>query len=419
MSAKNTTENVGNVGERDWKTLYITNPRERIIPSLTYCDFYKLTMLQFFFHKFATVEATYDLKVRSDFDFAPHIDEINYQIDLLCELRFTEEELEKMSAIRFFKPTFIEFLRGFSMNRKYIHAYVDVDGKFKCYSKGPLTQASMDEIYILTILQEIRSREVLTNENFVTGEEILSTNISQINEFSKYKPFKVSDFSCRRAASVRWLDHVISRLNKEVSNRNFTGTSCVYYAFKYNITAIGTMAHEAMMLGQAMVHPYDSQEFILNKWNEEYEGDLGIALSDTFGADYFIKKVFNKGLALQFTGVRHDSGDPFKFGDDIIDMYRRYGINAMNKTIVFSDGLTVEKAFKLCEYFNGQIDTSFGIGTNLGNAMGIPALQIVMKMVEANGKSVAKVSDTLGKGMCRDMVYEQFVKNHIDRVNAQ
>lgn len=416
MSAKNT---IKNMGELDWKTMYVTKLGERIIPSLAYCDLYKLTMLQFYLNNFSNVEATYDLKVRSDFDFAPHIDEINHQLDLLCELRFTESELQKLSLIRFFKPNFIEFLRGFTMNRKYIHAYVDVlDGTFKCYSKGPLTQASMAEIYVLTILQEIRTREVLTNENFVTGEEILTSNINQINEFSKYKPFKVSDFSCRRAASVRWLDHVISRLNKEVGNRNFTGTSCVYYAFKYNITAIGTMAHEAMMLGQAMVHPYDSQEFILNKWGDEYRGDLGIALSDTFGAEYFIKKVFHKGFALQFTGVRHDSGDPFKFGDDIVDMYRRYGINPMNKTIVFSDGLTVEKAFKLCEYFNGIIDTSFGIGTNLGNAMGIPALQIVMKMVEANGKPVAKVSDTIGKGMCRDMVYEQFVKNHIDAVNA-
>lgn len=412
MSAINTEENLKNV--------YVTKPRERIIPSLCYCDLYKLTMLQFFVNNFSSVEATYDLKVRSDFDFAPHIDEINHQLDLLCELRFTDEELEKLSRIRFFKPNFIEFLRGFSMNRKYIHAYVDsIDNKFKCYSSGPLTQASMAEIYALTILQEIRTREVLTNDNFIIGEEILSNNIAQILEFSKFKPFKVSDFSCRRAASVKWLDHVIDRMHKEISSRNFTGTSCVYYALKYNITAIGTMAHESLMLGQAMCHPFDSQEYILELWAKEYKGDLGIALSDTFGAEYFIKKVFHRGFALQFTGVRHDSGDPYNFGDVVVEMYRGYGINPMTKTIVFSDGLTVEKAFKLCEYFNGIIDTSFGIGTNLGNAMGIPALQIVMKMVEANGKDVAKISDTLGKGMCRNPIYEQFVMDHIKKVTGK
>jgi nicotinate phosphoribosyltransferase len=411
MSAKNTEDNLKNV--------YVTKPGERIIPSLTYCDLYKLTMLQFYINNFPDIQAVYDLKVRSDFDFAPFINEINYQLDLLCELRFTEYELNQLAEIYFFKKNFIDFLRGFSMNRKYIHAYVDqIDGKFKCYSTGPLTQASMAEIYTLTILQEIRTREELTHDNFIKGEEILTDNINKINEFSKHKPFKVSDFSCRRAASVRWLDHVIDRMHKEVSSRNFTGTSCVYYALKYNITPIGTMAHEAMMLGQAMTHPFDSQEFILETWAKEYRGNLGIALSDTFGAKYFIKKVFHKGFALQFTGVRHDSGDPFQFGEDIIEMYQRYSINPILKTIVFSDGLTVEKAFKLCEHFNGRIDTSFGIGTNLGNAMGIPALQIVMKMVEANGKPVAKVSDSTGKGMCRQEIYESFIKEHINSIIA-
>ncbi len=395
---------------------YVTKFGEAIIPSLTYLDLYKLAMLQVYLFKFPDVWARYDLKVRSDFDFAPYIDEINFQLDCLCKLRFTLDELEKLSKIRFFKKNFIDKLRGFSMDRRYIHTFIDKNGKFQCYSEGPIDQASMFEIYTLAICEEIYTRVNFTEDNFIKGEEILSENINKINDYSKYRLFKFSDFSCRRAASVRWLDHIIDCMTTEISSRNFSGTSCVYYALKYNITPIGTMAHEMLELGQAMVHPFDSQEYILGIWGEVYQGDLGIALTDTFGIDYFIKKVFHRGYAYQFTGVRHDSGDPIEFGEKIIEMYEKFGINPMSKTMVFSDGLTFEKAFNLCDYFSERIGVSFGIGTNIGNAMGIPAPQIVMKMTLANGKPVAKISDSSGKGMCRDVDYETFIRKHIKSV---
>ena len=397
------------------RDLFLTKDKEAIIPSLLYADLYKFSMLQFYFNNFPNVIAKFELKVRSDFDFAPYIDEINYQLDLVCKLRFTKEELDYLKTIRFLKPTFINQLRNFSLDRNYVHAFVDEDGKFQCYSEGPLGQASMFEIYTLAILQEIRSRVVLTDENFENGKKILATNIHDVNEYVKHKVFKYSDFSCRRAASVKWLDYVLFETVRNVSNTYFTGTSCVYYAMKYNIKAIGTQAHESIMLGQTQ-HPYDSQEFILEKWGQEYRGDLGIALSDTFGVKYFIKKVFHRGFAMMFAGVRHDSGDPVQFGEDIIQMYKGYGIDPLSKQIVFSDGLTFNKAFYLNDYFNGRILTSYGIGTNVGNDLGIPALQIVMKIVEADGKPLIKISDSAGKGMCKDATYEQFMKEHIAKV---
>lgn len=399
--------------------IYLTVIGQGIIPSLLYMDLYKLSMMFFYMNNFPNVWARYDLKVRSDFDFVPYLDEILHQLDLICKLTFTENELEYLKTIRFLKRENIDQLRGFSLNRQYIHAYVDTDGKFQCYSEGPLVQASLFEIYVLAILQEIRSRAVLTDADFVKGDEILSTNIMDVMNYGRFATFHFSDFSCRRAASVAWLDHVISRLNNEVSNQIFTGTSCVYFAMKYGIKAQGTIAHEAICLGQAIFNPQNSQEKIFELWAHEYRGDLGIALSDTFGSKYFIKKVFHRGLAMQFTGVRHDSGDPFQFGEDIIEMYDGYGINPMTKTIVFSDGLTFDKAFKLAEYFKGRINVSFGIGTNLGNALGIPALQIVMKMTEANGNPVIKISDSPGKGMCKSPAYEAFMLEHINKVISQ
>jgi len=398
---------------------YVTKPGEQIIPSLLYLDLYKLAMLQVYLEEFSTVWAKYNLKVRSDFNFAPYIDEIKYQIELVSNMHITSSEIDKLSEIRFFKRNFINKLSNFKMYSQYIHLSIDEDGKFNCYSEGPIDQASLWEIYVLAILQEIYSRAVLTNENFIKGEEILENNILKIKDYSHYRLFKYSDFSCRRAASVKWLDHVIDRMKTEINCTNFVGTSCVYYAFKYGITPIGTMAHELLELGQAVVHPFDSQEFILRKWSEVYKGDLGIALTDTFGIDYFINKVFNKGFALQFTGVRHDSGNPFDFGEKIIEMYETFGINPLSKTIVFSDGLTFDLAFKLCDYFNERINVSFGIGTNIGNDLGVKAPQIVMKLVEADGKPVAKISDSSGKGMCMNIDYETFIRHHITKVNSK
>lgn len=399
------------------KDKYVSQWGEQIIPSLFYFDLYKLTMFQFFFIYFVNVWAKYKVKVRSTFDFSPYIDEINLQLDKVCELRATEEELEYIkNELPFIKRYFIGILRGFKMQREYVNAYVDEDGKFQCYSEGPLIQASLFEIYVLTILQEIRSRVELDDEHFERGEEILTENITQIKDFSKLHPFKVADFSCRRAASVVWLDHVIDRMSNEISSRNFIGSSCLYYAMKYDIKPIGTMAHEAQMVGQAVTHPFDSIEYILEKWSELYKGDLGIALSDTFGSEYFFKKAFHKGLAKQYDGMRHDSGDPIYFGERAIEFYQSQGIDPKTKTLVFSDGLTVETAFEICRYFNGRINVSFGIGTKIGNALGIDALQIVMKIIEADGKSVIKVSDTPNKGMCEDTDYANFITSHIESV---
>lgn len=398
------------------KEKYISDWGTPIIPSLMYLDLYKLTMLQFFMNQYPNVWAKYNLKVRSDFDFTPYLDEINFQLDELCKLKVTDDELTKLRKISFLKTTFVDKLRDFSMDRNYVHAYADKNGKFQCYSEGPLNQASLFEVYVLAILQEIRSRVEVEAVNLEKGEEILTSNIEEIKEFSKQHLFQVADFSCRRAVSVKWLDHVINRMSSEISSRNFTGTSCVYFAMKYDITPIGTMAHEAQMLGQSQTHPFDSIEHILEGWAREYHGDLGIALSDTFGSEYFFAKAFHKGLALQYNGLRHDSGDPIEFGERAIEFYKSMGIDPLTKTLVFSDGLTIESAFNICRYFNGRIRISFGIGTNIGNALGIKALQIVMKLVEADGKSVIKVSDSPGKGMCDDDTYAEYITTHIKNV---
>ncbi|NQV00446.1 MAG: nicotinate phosphoribosyltransferase, partial [Parcubacteria group bacterium] len=168
-------------------------------------------------------------------------------------------------------------------------------------------------------------------------------------------------------------------------------------------------AHEFLQAAQALVRVQDSQKFAFQQWAEEYRGKLGIALSDVVGMDAFLKD-FDLYFCKLYDGARHDSGDPIVWCEKLIRHYENNGIDPKTKTAVFSDGLTFPKALALAKEFEGRIKTSFGIGTNLTNDMGITPLQIVIKMVECNGQPVAKISDSQGKEMCKDKAYLTHLK---------
>ena len=178
---------------------------------------------------------------------------------------------------------------------------------------------------------------------------------------------------------------------------------------KYNLWAIGTNAHEIYMIIAALFGENDksleySHSFVISKWYEMYGEELSIALTDTFGTDFFLRDFsFN---AERYKGLRHDSGDPFKFGDKVIKYYKGMTIEAKEKLIVFSDGLDVYKILKLFKYFSGKIRQGFGWGTTLTNDLGFETLSIVMKatrVVRNEGKvidrSTVKLSDNINKSM--------------------
>ena len=154
---------------------------------------------------------------------------------------------------------------------------------------------------------------------------------------------------------------------------------------------------------------------MLQQWADEFRGNLGIALSDNLGIDKFLKD-FDLYFAKLFNGVRQDSGDPIEVGNKVIDHYKKLGIDPKTKTIVFSDCLDVRKALDLNEKFADRINVAFGIGTNLVCDMGsFNPLQCVMKLVEVDGKPVAKISDSDGKVMCEDENYINYLKSVIKK----
>jgi nicotinate phosphoribosyltransferase len=267
------------------------------------------------------------------------------------------------------------------------------------------------EIYLLEIVNEVYFRlkydylDLLESAKFKLGEKLEGFNIN------KYT-FKYAEFGCRRRLSREWQSYVV---NKCLENGNCVGTSNVYLAMKCGCKPIGTYAHEYVQMYQGVpgVQLAYTNKLAMTEWFEEYQGDNGTALTDTLGTDLFLKD-FDKLQAMCYTGVRHDSGDPFAWGNKIIAHYKNLGIDPKTKTLLFSDSLDFDSAQEIYEYFNGRINVSFGIGTFLSNDTCVAPLNIVIKLQYVNGHPVAKLSDVPGKTMCQSDDYVTYLKNAVD-----
>jgi len=380
----------------------------QIITSLLDNDMYSFSQQQFVLHHFPDVFVEYEFKCRNEVDLTPYLDEINRQLGSLCQLQFKKEELNYLSNIYFLKPSYIEFLRNFKLNRLNIKAFIE-NGKLRINVKGFMFQTILFEVPVLAIVNEIYFSRLPIFKLTSPAKQALHEKIDYVKAH-KSRPFKFADFGLRRRFSGFWQDVVVRTCKQELPD-NFIGTSNVYLAMKYSLTPIGTMSHQLIQLGQGLpnVRLSESQRYMLDMWVREYRGDLGIALSDTLGFDAFLRD-FDNFFAKLYDGCRHDSGDPYIWCDKLINHYKKLGIDPKTKTAVFSDGLTIPKAMDLAIHYNDKIKTSFGVGTNLTNDCGYTPLQIVIKLVRVNGNPVAKISDSPGKGMCEDEEYLKYLK---------
>ncbi len=378
-----------------------------IIHSLLDTDLYKFTMLQVVLHKFPQTHSVYHFRCRNLEDtvypLVDILDDLNQQLDYLCSLKYKEDELQYLRKLRFIKSDFVDYLELFQLKRRFIQASIDAEGRLDIHIEGPMVQAMMFEIFVLAIVNELYFSRIKTDQVWAEGERRLQAKLDLIQQYEKSQqpndpPFLVSDFGTRRRYSFAWQKHVVAAFHKTVPNV-FRGTSNVLLAKELNITPIGTMAHEFLQAFQALdVRLRDFQKAALETWVQEYRGDLGIALTDVVGMDAFLRD-FDLYFAKLFDGLRHDSGDPYEWGDKAYAHYRKLKIDTKTKMLTFSDGLNLPKAWELHQYFKDRFQVSFGIGTNLTNDMGQKPLNIVLKLVECNGQSVAKISDSPGKTM--------------------
>ncbi len=392
-----------------------------IITSLLDTDLYKFTMMQVVLHQFPGAQVEYRFKCRNAGaggvgPLAPLVSEIREEIRALCTLRFQDAELAYLRSMRFIKSDFVDFLGLFRLNEKNVEVRALPSGEIDVTIQGPWLHTILFEIPVLAIINEVYFRNTQKLPDFIEGRKRLDAKIGEL-QAEGLEALKIADYGTRRRFSVAWHEEVLRTLNARLGSGpqgQFAGTSNVLFAMKLGLTPLGTMAHEYLQACQALgPRLRDSQVFGFESWAREYRGDLGIALSDVYGMDAFLRD-FDMYFCKLFDGARHDSGDPFAWGERLIEHYKQNRVDPRTKTLIFSDSLTVPKTIELFRQFSGRCQLAFGIGTNLTNDLGYEPLQIVIKMVRCNGQPVAKLSDTPSKNMCEDEKYLAYLRQVFD-----
>lgn len=385
-----------------------------IISSLLDIDFYKFTMGQVVFNKYRDVQVTYAFKNRTKnvrLTEYINIDELRLELDHVRSLRFTKTELHYLRGTneyqdRMFSEDYLNFLRDLSLPP---YTLEFVDGDIRLEFSGKWSEIIYWETIALSIVNELYYRSLLSGESKFEIDCIAAEG--QLRLQKKLKKLRnrpditFTDFGTRRRFSKVVQDYVVSTIHEELPESQFLGTSNTRLAMDLSILPMGTSAHEMFMVVAGLMGSngkdlgiLEATDKVLDDWYSQYGWGLSVALTDTFGTDLFFRRM-TKEQAINWKGLRHDSGDPIEFGEKVIKFYEEHGLSPTNKLIVFSDGLDIDTIIKIADHFKGRIKCTFGWGTNLTNDMGFPALSLVVKAVEANGQPLVKLSDNLAKAI--------------------
>lgn len=396
-----------------------------IITSLLETDMYKFSMGQAIYHQFSDYKTTWTFKCRNkDVHFTEEmVEEIREQIKHFCTLRFTEDELDYLENVKWMKGSYVDFLRLWQARYADFKITTDAECGLSIETFGTWLNTSMYEIPTLAIVNEVYFRMAYDyNELLDSFKERLSAKVAALEaddadgtegKETVYRLGSFSEFGLRRRLSAEAQELAVKALSEAdyKGNSLFVGTSNVYLAKKYNLTPVGTMAHEWIMCtgqGNHKHNPAYSNWYALDAWVKEYGILNGIALTDTITTDCFLKD-FQLTYSTLFSGVRHDSGDPFAWGEKLISHYESLGIDPKRKTLLFSDSLDFARADELRKAFRDRVTVAFGIGTYIANDTCEEPLNIVMKTTACNGMDVAKISDTPGKEMCKNADYVDYL----------
>lgn len=367
------------------------------IKSILDTDLYKFTTSYAYMKLFPQAEGTFTFHDRDNTEYDEEfLSLLKLELSSLGMLKLQDKEFEFVNkSIRFIPQCYWEWLKGFQFNFSLISAYLDEENHLHIEVTDKLYKVTLYETPILAIVSEIRNKwlgNTINDDNYIK-------KLREKIDISYVWALKFSEFGMRRRFSYAVQDTVCSYLKNAVY---CTGTSNVHMAMKHGMNIVGTHPHEWFMFHGAEFGYKRANYLALENWVNVYDGDLGIALSDTYTTDVFLKN-FSRKHAKLFDGVRHDSGDPYKFVNKVIDRYKELGINPTTKTIIFSNALDFSTYKDIALYCNHRINCAAGIGTNLTNDCGFKPANIVMKLTKCRMNSnqpwynCIKLSDDVGK----------------------
>jgi len=386
-----------------------------ILTSLLDTDAYKLHMQQAVYHRYRNISVVAEFRCRGDELLGEYASEIREQIQMMSQLALTNDEFTYLSGLPFFKHDYLNWLKAFRYNPEHV-TVSDRNGHLHVRIEGPWREVIMWEVPLLAVISEVVHRHRSSQVTAQMAVDQLRKNLASFKEQAAdidLSAFRLMDFGTRRRFSGEVQEAIVSTLKNEFPY--LVGTSNYDVAHKLQLTPVGTQAHEWFQAHQ-QISPVlaNSQRAALQAWLDEYPDQLGIALTDCITMDAFLRD-FGSNFANAYQGLRHDSGDPFEWGEKAIAHYQALGIDPMTKTLVFSDNLDLDKALHLYRHFHQRVNLVFGIGTRLTcNIPGVKPLNIVIKLVQCNGKPVAKLSDSPGKTICQDKAFVKALRKAFD-----
>ncbi|CAC9976638.1 nicotinate phosphoribosyltransferase [Flavobacterium panici] len=361
-------------------------------------DFYKFTMQHAVIRLFPKAKVRYGFINRGKHKFpAGFADLLRRSVDALADLRLTKEEKNYLSHYcPYLDPTYLDFLQGYSFD----------PSEVQISQEGSEIKVTVEGFWYRTILWEVPLM-ALISELFYKSNHLIRLNDEAIKNLTKdkidnYNKLGVSilEFGTRRRHSYD-VHNLVNETLRVNGGQSFIGTSNVHFAMVNNRRPLGTHAHEWFMFHAAQYGFKMANSISLEHWTQVYGGDLGIALTDTYTTEIFFNQ-FDKKYSKLFDGVRHDSGDPIEFAKKVITHYTKMGIDPKSKAIVFSDSLNFDKVKTIVDFCQDKIKMSFGIGTNFTNDVGLPAMNMVIKLTETkpdntHWQGVVKLSDEKNK----------------------
>ncbi|MCR4790030.1 MAG: nicotinate phosphoribosyltransferase [Treponemataceae bacterium] len=405
-----------------------------IITSLLETDLYKFSMGQAIYHQYPSYKTNWTFKCRNEgvHFTAEMVKEISEQIENYCSLGFTSDELEYLSNIAWLHEDYIGHLQIWKPRFEDFTIKNDGPCGLSLEAKGTWLNTSMYEIPVLAIINEVYFRMTYDYDQLLLQYKRKLEEKTQWLIDGTYNLGAFSEFGLRRRLSAEAQDLAVKTLcsnNAKYKESKCIGTSNVYLAKKYGVVPVGTMAHEFIMCvgqGNPMYNPAYSNKFAMESWTKEYGVLNGTYLTDTIG-DEACHIDMGYTYSILFGGVRHDSGDPYEWGENWIKHYDYYynkyhdeRVNPKNKTLLFSDSLDFKRASAIYAHFKDRIKVAFGIGTYIANDTDVEPLNIVMKVSECNDSPVAKLSNADGKQMCKDNDYVEYLHKTIEwRLNHE
>lgn len=355
----------------------------QIIQHFTDDDLYKFTMCCAVIENYPRTRVKYRFNDRNNTLYpAGFADELRRQIKMLESVVITDEEIAFMRRrCRYIPAWFYSYLKGYRYDSRWVTISQDTDGHLDIEFEGCWSDTILLEVKVLAIISEMYYMMTGQDKSFDYGSYYIKTGDKARRLIEAGCTF--SDFGTRRRASFEAQDTAIRAMKecKAPGAGKFFGTSNVYFAMKYDLVPIGTMAHELICAIAGMYGPQMANHLAMKTWASTYRGALGTFLYDTYGWRIFSLN-FSEDYANMFKGLRVDSGDNYRELDLITDKYHSLNIDPRSKQIVFSNGLDVDEAIKIQEYARGKCIPSFGIGTHFTNDFpGVRPMNIVIKLV--------------------------------------